>query len=50
MLSYVSFFRCCDVNEKCIESVYDLLTLLKWTDDAIYPNSVAILMNDDEAY
>ena len=35
---------------KCIEFVYNLLMLLQLTDDAIYPNSVLILMNDDEAY
>ena len=45
-----SYFLCYDVNEKCIESVYDLLMLLKWTNDAIYPNSIVILMNDDESY
>ena len=45
-----SCFLRCNVDEKCIEYVYDLLMLLQWIDDAIYPNSVAILMNDDEAY
>ena len=45
-----SCFLCYDVNEECIESVYDLLMLLQWTDGAIYPNSIKILMNDDEAY
>ena len=50
MLSFFSCLLYFDVNEKCIESVYDLLMLLQETDDAIYPNSVAILMNDDEAY
>ena len=45
-----SSFLYCDANAKYIEPVYDLMVLLQKTNDAIYPNSVAILMNDDEAY
>ena len=45
-----SYFLYCNVNEKSIEYVYDLLMLMQWTNDAIYPNFVAILMNNDEAY
>ena len=45
-----SCFLCCDVNEKCIETIYDFLMLLQWSDDAIYPSSVVILMNEDEDY